>query len=115
MSELEIGELEMAVLNWIAENTDSPELAAQVHAAEALKRDFMGTGLFLYLNVSDSLALIPQGTSANCPHISSSLLIDGAGSSIFMKNGRLHYLEIYSRGGFMPETLEQWELESSRA
>ena len=110
-----MGELETAVLNWIVENTDSPELAAQIRVAEAGKRDFMGSGLFLYLNVPDSLEPIPQGVSANCPHISSSMLMDGAGSSLFMKNGRLHYLEVYSRGGFMPEALEEWELEPGRA
>jgi hypothetical protein len=40
------------------------------------------------------------------------MLMDGAGVSLFMKNGRLHYLEIYSRGGFMPETMETWHLEA---
>jgi hypothetical protein len=109
-----MGDLEEAILCWISENTGSPELEAQIRFAEVVKRDFMGTGLFLYLRVPESLDAIPDSVSPNCPHISSSMLMDGAGSSLFMKNGRLHYLELYSRGGFMPETLEKWELEAGR-
>ena len=105
-----MGELEQAVLDWIAQHSGSQELAGQIAAAEVQKRDFMGTGLFLYLSVPEGSALIPDGIRPVCPHISSDMLMDGAGSSLFMKNGCLHYLEIYSRGGFMPETLEKWEL-----
>jgi len=105
-----MGELEQAVLGWIAQHSGSQELADQIAAAEVQKRDFMGTGLFLYLGVPEGFVPIPDGTRPVCPHIRSDMLMDGAGSSLFMKNGCLHYLEIYSRGGFMPETLEKWEL-----
>ncbi len=106
-----MGKLEQAVLDWIAEQTGSAELAAQIAAATESKRDFMGTGLFLYLSVPDDLPALPPNVKPVCPHISSPMLMDGAGVSLFLKGGRLHYLEIYSRGGFMPETLEDWVFE----
>jgi hypothetical protein len=107
-----MGELEQAVLKWIAAETGSAELAAQIDQATESKRDFMGTGLFMYLQTADDLPLVPSGVRPVCPYIRSEMLMDGAGVSLFMKNGRLHYLEIYSRGGFMPETMDSWRLEA---
>jgi hypothetical protein len=70
--------------------------------------------LFLYLKTPDHLPPVPTGVRPVCPHISSEMLMDGAGVSLFMKNGRLHYLEIYARGGFMPESMQQWRLEPEK-
>ena len=109
-----MGKLEQAVLQWIAAETGSPDLAAQINQATVNKRDFMGTGLFLYLKTPDDLTPVSPEVRPVCPHISSEMLMDGAGVSLFMKNGRLHYLEIYSRGGFMPETMENWRLEAEK-
>jgi len=107
-----MGDLEQAVLKWIAAETGNAELAAQIDQATETKRDFMGTGLFLYLQTPDDAVPVPSEVRPSCPHISSEMLMDGAGVSLFMKNGRLHYLEIYSRGGFMPENMENWHLEA---
>jgi len=109
--DLTTNELESAVLDWISAETGSAELSAQIQAAEPVKRDFMGTGLFLYLSAADNVADIPADVRPVTPRICSPMLMDGAGASLFMKNGRIHYLEVYSRGGFMPETLENWELQ----
>ena len=109
-----MGELEQAVLQWIAAETGNADLAAQIDQATVAKRDFMGTGLFLYLKTPDDLAAVPTELRPVCPHISSEMLMDGAGVSLFMRNGRLHYLEVCARGGFMPETMTQWHLESEK-
>ena len=38
-------------------------------------------------------------------------LMHGAGSALFLRDGRLHYLEIYARGGFFPEQPESYRLQ----
>jgi hypothetical protein len=40
--------------------------------------------------------------------------MDGAGCNLFLRNGRLHYLEIYARGGFIPETVDVFKLEEEQ-
>jgi len=105
-----MNEFEQAVLAWIAEHNASAELQAQIAAATLKKRDFMGTGCFLYLAVPDDLAPVPTDLRPACPHVNSPMLMDGAGSSLFLRDGKLHYLEIYARGGFMPNDLQDWEL-----
>jgi hypothetical protein len=102
--------LEQDILNWIADHSASVELAAQISAAVVKKRDSMPTGVFLYFAVADDLAAVAQTVKPQCPHIDGADLMDGAGCSLMLKNGYLHYLEIYTRGGFMPEALEHYEL-----
>ena len=103
-------DLEKGILEWIAIHSDSAELSSQIASATVQRRDFMGTGLFLYLNVPADQPDVPANVRPVCPHIESEMLMDGAGCNLFMKNGQLHYLEVYSRGGFMPERLQDWRL-----
>jgi len=110
-----MNKFETAVLDWIADQSGSPELRDQIAAAKLKKRDFMGTGCFLYLDVPGDLPSVPADVRPVCPHISSSMLMDGAGCSLFLRSGKLHYLEIYARGGFMPEALEEWDLTAAPA
>jgi hypothetical protein len=103
-------QLDRDILDWIAEKTADAALTAQIRSATVAKRDYMRTGFFVYFDVPNDAALVPGEINAICPHIDSPDLADGGGCSLFLRGGRLHYLEIYARGGFFPQSLERYEL-----
>jgi len=105
--------LDQSVLDWIAERTGDTALSAHIQAATLKKRDYMRTGCFVYFEAQPGLDPIDASVRPVCPHVTSTELMDGAGCSLFLRNGQLHYLEIYSRGGFIPEQLAQFELHEA--
>ncbi|MGI9317610.1 MAG: hypothetical protein ACR2QW_09785 [bacterium] len=104
-------QLDRDILEWIAGETGDKALTDQIGQASVSKRDYMRTGFFVYFEVPDDVAMLPEGLRPICPHIQSDELLDGGGCDLFLRNGRLHYLEIYARGGFFPERLEYYELK----
>jgi hypothetical protein len=102
--------LDQEILTWIAERTDSSELKAQIDCANVTKRDYMRTGYFIYFAVPPEVLPVEKSLSLVSPDILSSDLLDGAGTSLFLRNGKIHYLEIYARGGFFPEALSSYSL-----
>jgi hypothetical protein len=103
-----VQQLDQDILSWIAVHSEDKNLADQLEHAVESRRDYMRTGFFLYLDTDREL----PATNARpvCPHISSPALLDGAGCSLFLRDGYLHYLEVYARGGFMPPDLAEYEL-----
>jgi len=75
-----------------------------------IKRDYMRTGYFIYFNVPADAEPLEKSLRPVSPDILSPELLDGAGTTLFLRDGRIHYLEIYARGGFFPEALEACEL-----
>ena len=102
------------ILDWIAAATGDAALSAQIAAAEVKRRDFLRTGFIVYFAPLDAAAPVAAGVRPACPHLESAELMDGAGCDLFLRDGRLHYLEVYARGGFMPEKLENYQLVDSR-
>ena len=102
--------LDQDILAWIAKHTDSDELKAQIAGAEVTRRDYMRTGYFVYFNVADSAEPVDESLRPASPDILSQELLHGAGTTLFLRNGEMHYLEIYARGGFFPERLNHYEL-----
>jgi hypothetical protein len=105
-----MNKLEQSIVDWISVKTQNPALTAQIGTASIKRRDYMRTGFFVYLDSDPACDVVPSGVKLSCPHISSPELRDGAGCNLFLRNGRLHYLEIYARGGFIPESMELFEL-----
>jgi hypothetical protein len=103
-------ELDKSVLEWIAEHATDSALVEQLRLAHVKKRDYMRTGFFIYLDVPPEALLVDASVRPQSPDILSPELRDGAGSTLFLRSGRLHYLEIYARGGFFPEQLQNWQL-----
>ena len=102
--------LEARILEWIADKTPSPELGRQIRGAEVTKRDYVRTGYFVYLRPAEGSSAIRHRPEIQHPFIESPALPDGAGCSLILKDGCVHYLEIYARGGFFPEDLADYEL-----
>ena len=103
-------QLDKDILAWIAAHNDDAALSAQIASAQVTRRDYMRTGFFVYFDTAPESPAIADELRPRCPDIDAPGLLDGAGSSLFLKNGRLHYLEIYARGGFFPESPEDYRL-----
>jgi hypothetical protein len=110
LSNLSMEKLDQDILNWIEHEATDEVLTQQIKALRVSKRDYMRTGFFIYFDLPEDIQLLAEGFKVSCPHIASPELPDGAGCDLFTRGGRLHYLEIYARGGFFPATLEHYEL-----
>jgi len=102
--------LDQAILAWIADHNNSDKLKAQIATAEVIRRDYMRTGYFIYFVLAAEAEPVTDPLRPVSPDIVSAELMDGAGTTLFLRNGKMHYLEIYARGGFFPETIEDFEL-----
>lgn len=102
--------LEKDVLDWISVNNACQALRSQLARVTVKKRDYMRTGFFIYFEVPDDAARVDTGFRARCPDIQAPDLIQGAGSSLLMRDGRVHYLELYAKGGFFPRELASYSL-----
>jgi hypothetical protein len=102
--------LETEILDWIAERTDDDSLKQQLSSVEVVRRDYVRTGYFIYLQPDRSIAPVEGRPVIPNPFIDSSELPDGAGCSLFLKDGFVHYLEVYARGGFFPQQLTNYTL-----
>lgn len=98
------------ILAWIAQQTNDDALVAQISTATVSRQDYMRTGYFIYFEVPADAPLIEESARPVSPDIVSAELLDGAGTTLFLRDGRLHYLEIYARGGFLPPDLQGYEL-----
>jgi hypothetical protein len=114
MSSASLNLFERAILDWVAERTSDTALSTQLQSATVKRRDYTRTGFFVYLIAEDQCENVGSTVRPQCPHITISELMDGAGCNLFLRNGRLHYLEIYARGGFIPETVDVFKLEEEQ-
>ena len=102
--------IDKEILEWVAQRSGDPALAAQIESATVSRRDYMKTGFFVYLDTDRNLDPVDKALRPVCPHIASPELMDGAGCSLFLRNGYLHYLEVYARGGFIAEKPDSYSL-----
>ncbi len=96
------------ILDWIASATGDAALSNQIRSAVVRKRDYTRTGFFVYFEPDG--AAEPAAAKPVCPMLQAPGLPDGAGCDLFLRDGRLHYLEVYARGGFLPEPLDDYRL-----
>ena len=104
--------LDREIIDWITSNSDDDLLKAQLRSLKVIRRDYMRTGFFIYFELPTDVPSLVNVVRPLCPDISSSVLPDGAGSSLFFRGGRVHYLEIYARGGFFPQNIAEFSLLS---
>jgi hypothetical protein len=105
--------LDRQIVDWIASRSDNAAFREQLLSAQVIRRDYMRTGFFIYFELPESTAPLTNIVRPLCPDVSSPLLFDGAGTALFFRNGKVHYLEIYARGGFFPENIEEFKLLES--
>ncbi len=100
------------ILGWISASTGDPALSRQIEQAQVKRRDYTRTGLFIYFVPDESAEAVSADVSPVSARLDAPGLMDGAGCDLFLRQGRLHYLEVYTRGGFLPEQLEDYRLSA---
>ena len=107
-------DIENDILTWIRERTENQPLRHQFAAARPKKREYTGVGCFVDLELPDDCPLVDvvqgDGRTISGPQIRSRLLECGAGSMVFVEEGRVDLLEIYAYGNSFPKNLTEYQL-----
>lgn len=98
------------IIAWLEAHSSDGPLREQLKRASISRADYLRTGYFVYLSVPDGAVAAAEGAHLPTVGIRSPLLMDGGGATLFLRDGYLHYLEIYARGGFFPEQIDDFEL-----
>lgn len=86
-------------------DNDGNALRNQIQFLDDIKYDYTGVGLFVTFSYSDEIIefrLTNNTTVTNGVEIKSSDLAAGADVTLFIKNGIIDYLEIWSKDGNYP-------------
>lgn len=105
--------LERAVLTWFADRAGSEALRVQCETASALDRTYTGPGQITELQCAPNapVAQLPTNCVPNAPLIESPVLPHGAGTDLWLENGRIAELEIVTFGGTeLPKEPFQFQL-----
>lgn len=101
--------LEVKILQWLS--LKDPEIAGQIKASTVTKREYSGAGFFFELSVSkDADPVDKQIKTLDGPQIKSSRLEFGGGSILFLEDGYIKILELFSYGDSFPEDMSEFEL-----
>ena len=117
MSSSGFNTLELAIFDSIKRTYPFDEIRAQIDAAKLKDRDFTGVGFFVDINVSLELQPIDlikltNETTITGPSIKTEILEYGAWCHVFLTDGYLSCLEIYTLGSEnFPEAMNSFEIE----
>ena len=103
--------LEAALLWNIAERYQNPALAAQIGQCRVTLREYSGCGVFTTLVVpADSPVIVSAAQTFDGNDMEAPGLSGGAGSILFIRDGRLHFLEVFAYADGDPATLDSLTL-----
>jgi hypothetical protein len=104
-------ELEAALLRRLAKSHPNPALALQISQCRVALREYSGCGFFTTLVVPAERPLIRgMAPTLNGPDVEAPELLDGAGSVLFIKAGRLDFLEVFAYADGDPAHLRRFTL-----
>jgi len=108
----EFTELETAVLKWMIDQVNIPNLKEQITAAVVTKREFTGVGSFTSLSVPSELPAIHSPSPINGPVIESEGIEYGGGAILFLDStGHITELEMYANGNRFAESITSFKLK----
>lgn len=113
----DFNELELAILEWFNHTYANSQIAAQIESARFLNRDWTKVGFYVYFEVSRELEPINlddfDGQYAiDGPFLISDDIQHGGGTVLFITDGYIDCIEMYSFGYFFNETVNRFELVS---
>lgn len=110
---MEFTRLERAVLDWIAEHVDVPNLAEQIRVSVPTEREHTGCGSFTTLSVPSELPPVKSRSPIYGPVIKSEGIEHGGGALIFLDDkGHIETLEMYASGDRFAEVITDFTLEA---
>jgi hypothetical protein len=103
--------LEATLLRNIAECYQNPALAAQIGQCRVTLREYSGCGVFTTLEVpADSPLIVSAAPTFDGNDMEAPELSGGAGSVLFIRDGRLHFLEVFAYADGDPTDLDSLTL-----
>ena len=111
-SDNRLNPLETALLKDIANFYQDVALSAQIARCRVALREYSGCGFFTTLAVPDSSPAIVRAKAAlNGCDVEATGLSHGAGSILFIKNGRLDFLEVFAYDDGYPAMVLDFSLK----
>ena len=111
---MQFTKLEQDILNWFVKNNEDAAFVKQCALAVPKEREYTGCGFFLTLQIPKNAPTCSLRRGLVEPHIESESLVHGAGCILFLTEGYLDFLEVYSFGDEeFPEELNQYTLQIS--
>lgn len=111
---MELTSLENDIVRWLLKNCEDSDIQKQLPHIRLRKRDYTGAGFFLHFTLSTDVMAAPDSAGDSTPipgpEIASSQLESGAGTVIFLTDGRIDCIEIFAYGNHFPETLADYTL-----
>ena len=103
-SESDFNDLERAVLAWMIQKYENPELTAQINSAVFRRREWTEVGFYIYFDVPKELAPIDLGQfGGNWP-------IQGAVSMVWGTDGLANCIEMAAFGSYFNEHVREFQL-----
>ena len=111
---MEFTPLEREVLDWIAHRSSDNSLLKQIENVQPKEREVSDVGTFLDLTFpKDFESNAPMARNPiQGPEIKSTMLKNGAGSLLFIADGKISVLEIFAKDENFPEELSNYTLVS---
>lgn len=105
--------MEAALLQRIADFYQNTALTEQINHCQVLTREYSGCGFFTTLVVPDDSPYITVGASGHFggSDLDAPGLSHGAGSLLFVREGRLHFLEVFTYVDGDPAQASTFELK----
>lgn len=106
-------QLENEIVNWLINKY--PKLKNQFAKAVIIKREYSGVGFFIHFKITPKIQKLSASdfntSPIDGPMIKSPDLEYGGQAILFIKNGFIDMLEIYSFGISFPEYIKSFQLE----
>ena len=111
---MELTSLENDIVRWLLKNCESSDIQRQLPHVILQKRDYTGVGFFLHFSLPPDVVAAPDSAGDSTPipgpEIASPQLESGAGTVMFLTDGRIDCLEIFAYGNHFPEKLNDYTL-----
>ena len=106
--------LEKDILNWFINVVDDKNLRHQLSRSVLRERKYTGVGFFLALEVPGDVSIIrgmeQDITPVPGPYIESPELSAGGDTVLFINDGIIETIEIFSYGNMFPEFIKNYQL-----
>ena len=106
-------ELEFKILKMVLDKHPSKNLEDQITSLQVVRREHTGAGLYVYFNSHENANLKPvlNTKRINGPLIESSKLQHGAGCIVWLDEGIIDFVEIFSYSDTYPTDNYTYELK----
>ena len=103
--------LEIDILNWIADRTSDSALKSQCQNAKIKSREYTKVGYFTNFRTDETAQKATLHQADIEPQIISPEVPNTAGCVLFLSNGYIKCLEIYTFGDNFPENIQTYTLK----